>query len=395
MRISQMKQRENFDDILIETLSRGWSEQFGHSVELFLGSASAPGDAQSWRLQPLLSMYCAPEPTREAREFLRDSFRFSPFFWRIIPQWILGTAATTRLGLRFGGQQGFGVTPAIENADAMVLLPGNQRIRVFDFARARVRTFLKAGFDNRTMQTEIGIRSQVGPFTPIVAHDPGFTWFEEPILAGYDLTRCPPWFSKKRLVSRAFSALENWAERSSKTVAASTYIESLVDKIETAIDAIKKRFSFAQGDFLHRTVEALMVYAQAAEEIVVQGSHGDFQPGNIRVNPTGKKVWLLDWEHAGRRSEHYDRVVFGLKTRASHGLAARAESFVEGDDADGLFAAFPSSQAWRRSQLAVVLIEDLLWYLAESLTGPTRDISQGLSSYLDELRRLMPRLATI
>src|SRR5690554_6299397 len=258
MRISQMKQREDFDEILVETLSRGWSEQFGHPVELSLKKPTATRDAQNWRLQPLLSMYCALSPTRKARHFLRDSFRFSPFFWRILPQWFLGTAATTSLGLYVGGQQGFWVTPQVENAESMVLLPGNQRIRVFDFSRGRVRTFLKVGFENGTMQTEIGMRAQDGPFTPILEFDADFTWFEEPILAGYDLTRCPPWFPKKRLIRKAFSALDNWAAKSSEVFIASDYLKLLSDRIDVASDAVNARFRFSQYDFLREIVEELL-----------------------------------------------------------------------------------------------------------------------------------------
>lgn len=395
MRISQMKEREDFDEILVETLAIGWSEQFGHPVELSLSPSSSSRDAQEWRLQPLLSMYCAANPTIEAREFLRDSFRFTPFFWRILPQWILGTAATTRVGLNIGSQQGFWVVPEVENADSMVLLPGNQRIRVFDFSRGRVRTFLKVGFEKATMQTEIGIRAQDGPFTPILDYGADYTWFEEPILAGYDLTRCPPWFRKKPVIHKAFSELERWAEKSSVTLDSAEYLKSLTARVRVACDAVNERFSFAQCDFLLEVVEALVVYAGVAREVIIRGSHGDFQPGNIRVDPAGKKVWLLDWEHSAPRSQYYDRIVFGLRTRASHGLAARAISFVKSTNTSWLFDAFPNSASWRTSQLAVVLIEDLLWYLSESLTGPTRDISQGLSSYLDELRILRPRLAAI
>src|SRR5690554_6172992 len=105
MRISQMKARENFDEILVNTLARGWSQQFNRTVEVHLKDAdSLDSQYQAWHLHPLLSMFCSNEPTDGVRRFLRDSFRVSPIFWRVVPRWILGTAATTSLGLRLGGK---------------------------------------------------------------------------------------------------------------------------------------------------------------------------------------------------------------------------------------------------------------------------------------------------
>jgi hypothetical protein len=393
MRISQMKIREDFDRILVDTLSRGWSEQFGARIRVSLG-ADEPG--QHWALHPLLSAYCTHDANAQVRDFLRKSFRFTPVLWRLLPQWLLGTAMTTSAGMNLGARSGFHVRPAIDQASAMAVIPGNQRIRVFDFSRDRVRTLLKAGFDDDALRAEIEVRTQrEGPFPAIVAHAGDCSWFEEPIMEGYDLVRCPPWFPKKTLFRRALDLLEAWSLRETREVDASTYVEDLICQLEEATDGVCERFEFDRRRQLLETVEVLGDLASRADTFVLSNTHGDWQPGNIRVDLQADQIWILDWEHAGMRSRYYDRLVYGLQTRSGLGLAGRLMEFVSAANDQWLFAPMYSEPSWRCIRLCLFLLEDLLWFLSESLAGPTLKVSQGLTIYLDELDSLGPQLAQL
>jgi hypothetical protein len=113
--------------------------------------------------------------------------------------------------------------------------------------------------------------------------------------------------------------------------------------------------------------------------IELSQSHGDFQAGNIMVSHKNADVTLIDWEHSAERTHLYDRMVNGLKSRASKGLAERVRNALQRD----LPGVRVNGQA-----MALFLLEDLAWFLRESLTGPFTMASEGLVQYRREVESL-------
>src|SRR5690554_7603738 len=129
MRISEMRKREPFDRILVETLTRGWSEQFNRHTEVKPFCDTDEG--QHWSYHPLLSAFVVPEVNRTVRQFLKNSFRYTPVRHRVIPQWVLGTVLGSRIGLQLARQPGFTLSEPFADAASMAVVPGNQRVRIF------------------------------------------------------------------------------------------------------------------------------------------------------------------------------------------------------------------------------------------------------------------------
>ncbi len=177
MRISELRQREAFDSVLCETLSRGWTEQYGHDVSVSVTGTSG----QVWRAQPLLSAVFTSDLHERGRQFLRDFFRHTRTRSRIVPQWIAGTIMTTAVGLRASSRAFLRVTPPLVDAGNLVIIPGNHRVRVFDFGHGTVRTLLKPGRDRQRIATEVQIRGQRtdGPFLPVHRWSSDHLWMEE------------------------------------------------------------------------------------------------------------------------------------------------------------------------------------------------------------------------
>lgn len=375
MRIAEMREREDFGGVLAKTLEQAWSRTTGTPTTVTL---EARGVGQRWAVQPLLSAYYTHRLGLPGRRFLRDSFRISPSLVRLGPQFILGTALATRTGLALTSSHGFRVTPAIAGDEDKVVMPGNRRLRIFDFARGECLVVTKAGFDTQAMAREIAARSggPGGPFAPIAAHATDQSWFTEAILEGYALPRCPPWFDREGLARLAKSRLAAWSRQSSERVDAGAYAASLAKAIRVALVEV------GAGAAVERSLGALVESARTLGELAVANTHGDFQPGNIMVTAGGMDVTIIDWEHAARRASFYDAVVFDARARAGAGLAARLLATMARSNG-------PLPEP-RRAALAMFALEDLRFVMEESQLF--RRLSAGACAWIEALPALVPAL---
>lgn len=379
MRIDELLEREPFAEILCETLRRGWSTQHGTTFDV------RPGDAvgQEWRMQPLLNAFCTRDVSAAPRQFLRDGFRTTPVARRAPAQWMLGTMLATPLGLRMTERPGFTVAPALPGAGHLLVVPGNRRVRVFDFSTGLVRVMGKPGYGAECIATEVALRTAGNAplCPPLTAAGGDSSWFEERILDGYALPRCPRSLNPARAAASASTALTRWSAATRRAVDANAHIDALEQDLNTALALLASRFPDAMKSQRLQWLPALAKAARSVPRHVVAASHGDFQPGNIIVSRDGSRVWIIDWEHAGARTESYDAYVLTLRSRSSCGLAARLRDAVARRDQ---VLPFADASAWR-AQLACWILEDLKWFASESLQAPLVAPSAGFMQYLSEL----------
>jgi len=158
MRINELKKRESYGEIFCRTLQDGFLKKRGasHNFTLDYGCGE-----QNWLLDPLQNVYYSPHLNLDVRRYIRKAFYFSPIFWRTPLQWALGKMAFSRFGVYPFGRQGFSVSPPIENAEDLLIMPGNRRVRLFDFSRHTITAFLKSGFLRDAIQNEIRARDHL------------------------------------------------------------------------------------------------------------------------------------------------------------------------------------------------------------------------------------------
>ncbi|MGM0574762.1 MAG: phosphotransferase [Myxococcota bacterium] len=387
MNVREMRRREDIDTVLRATLQRGWSRQHG---DVRLGAPDEPG--QRWSYLPLVGAFAVADVGRVGRRWLRDNIRHTPFRRRAIPQWIVGTAITSRPVLRRVAQPAFTVRPALPRPHDLVVVPGNQRVRIFDFGSGRSRVLLKEGFDAGTMRNEIAVRGDgaAGPFPPIVAHGGDGAWFEEPLVDGWAVPRCPPGVDRAARTREALRRLDRWTRSATRQVAASEHAADVHALARALAAEVGARYGRDMED-VEALLDRLTVEASRTRTIRLARTHGDFQAGNLLVPRSGGPVMILDWEHAGERTRWYDVLVLGLGIRFAAGRSARLRAFVLGDDVPEGLPPEAEDPAWRRLHVAWLLLEDLVFHLAQGLTGPYRDVPD-LRAHLAELRSLGPRL---
>lgn len=355
MRLSELRDREPFDAIVRSTLASDWSCIAGQQVRV---DPTAQIDGQVWVENRILSAFHTRDASREVRSFMRDLYRFTPARLRALPQFVAATIASSSVAARHLTRPAFWVTPPSLAAARLLIVPGNERIRIFDFERQRARVVLKHGRDTSGTKAELALRAVAAPqWLKIEASDPDGLWFEEPLLHGYTLPRCPPWYARDRLRSDADELLSELHQRTASTSPARIYAEQLGVALPTAVD--------------ERLRDALLLEATRAGDIELVRSHGDYQAGNVFVERSTRRVVLIDWEYSGQRQRGFDALVLQLDSRHPIGLAARLIAFVEHGSATSLLGPGFETRAGRRSLCCLFLLEELAWASHRRRTDPS------------------------
>lgn len=382
MRVAQMREREDFEAHLVRTLARGWSEQYER--EILVSSESIEGGI-SFRTHKLLGAFYTRRLDVRGREFLRRSLRFTPRRRRLLAQWVATDLVGHWIGLKALSDPAFWVSPALPNPEQLLVVAGNQRIRIFDFARMRARVLLKEGFHKATMEREITLRTSgvQGPFHKIHAFGPEHSFFEEELLEGWDLNRVPPWLNRKKLQKSAKKLLLRWLERTRVSADRDGYLDDVAARFRKASQEVSDRFGpvFPQGE---RWLELLRARAgDLPTSISLAQTHGDFQWGNVFLERKISRISLIDWEHHGQRSFHYDFFTEALGARRGVGIARRIVAYLEGKTLRSPIDCIGGGK--RVALLALFLLENLIFFLEESVAGPTLAPSKGLLATIDEL----------
>ena len=328
MELHEIRKQEPLEETLRATLEPGLRAMYGRPFDITLAPKA---DAQPWLVQPRLSAFFTKDASREVRKFMTDRFRFTPVTMRVPFQWAYGTALGSRPAIR-RSRPAFHVDPPLPGAGDVLVIPGSRRVRVFDFGSGKTRSLLKSGFRKDAIAAEVAVRSEEGPFVPVTATDPRGDWFEEDIIPGYPLPRCPPWWDRSGIERTAIEILRDWHATHAEETDAAQYAGTLVDGARAALATIAEKHPQSLTAPDPGRLEELAATAARAGTVTVTTTHGDFQPGNIHVAFDGRRPVLIDWEYTGRRSAAYDLVTYGLKVRYSAGVGARLTRWLETGD---------------------------------------------------------------
>lgn len=389
MRVPEMKAREDFEGHLHATLAQGWSRELGQPVSV---SPTPVSGSVPFLTHRLLGGFFTKNLCPRGGQFLRDAMRFTPRRHRLLAQWAATELTGRGPGMTLLSQPAFWVRGPVPTPENLLIVAGNQRLRLFDFHRMRARVWLKDGFSPRTMVREISLRSgpTPGPFRPLLAWDDGGSFFEEDLLDGWDLNRIPPWLPRKRLQTQARKTLLRWLERTQEAVDTDAYLDELKPRFHQSLQTLRQRF----GPVFQPAEDWCNALANCTQRlkcpVLLAQTHGDFQWGNVFYERSTGEVVLIDWEHNGRRSFHFDFFTEALDARSSRRLAQRVRDFLGGDLFAGPLAQIAPPH--RQPLLALFLLETLIFFMEESLTGPTRAPSAGLLAFIDACAAFGPGL---
>ena len=249
------------------------------------------------------------------------------------------------------------------------IVPQNRSIRFYNYETMEVDCIIKSGFTSKYFDNQAQFRSSYHYdfLNPILAKGEG--WFREPVLTGHPLVRttCKTMFENG--MKQAFDYLRILANDTFEWTSTRKYVASLKEDAlqKTALAKDKKKIHEVSAT-LHLLDIADYLSTCLDDMIPTCISHGDFQAGNIWVEPDGRTL-LYDWETAGRRSVWYDSATLSYSLRRAYGW----ETMLNSTDMEGLMRCVPNGfdvKVERRGVLGVLLMEDILFYLDDMLELP-------------------------
>ena len=157
------------------------------------------------------------------------------------------------------------------------------------------------------------------------------------------------------------------AQDSLRLIKSGEYIDSLRTHILDLLNlALKKKKITKEQEtrqILKFAVQEALLFPKEVPTVL---SHGDFQSGNIWVDQQ-EKVWIYDWETAGRRSLWYDTCVLAYSLRRHYGW----KDFLETGNLTQIQSCDKEySCEDNRGIKGIVLLEDLIFYLEDMLELP-------------------------
>ena len=198
MRLSLLLPREPFPVIFEQTLSRFLLSWTGKPYEIRWypkRPRSAPHcrSGEFWLVNIYLNAIFIPRADPAIFDPVKQEFSRSLVWWRRWPQRLYVNMATSPLMAKWLAHAGVSLTPALPQAELMLIVPGNHKIRLLDYGEKTVYAIRKSGFPANFLEREIEVRRQAEelglpvPHVKTVAGDGA--WLSEEYVSGTPVNR--------------------------------------------------------------------------------------------------------------------------------------------------------------------------------------------------------------
>jgi hypothetical protein len=312
-------------------------------------------------------------------------------------------AATAPLTRNALAEHDIHIEPDIPNASQLLIIGGNTRLKIFDYASQQVTTVLKQGFDKKFIFRDIEVRHR-HPWLPAPeigdVLDSGQAYVE-PLIHGTVADRLRNRATAAMALQSAIESIIHLESASFRSIPSMEWLSKTVEACKNPAFGPQK----GREQTVERTIAMLELLesrftnlaADALPLIGVAESHGDLQPGNVVVSNEG--VSLIDWERTDERIAGYDCMTLALDSRRRiDGLVARISELAEGRlgtpgaEHARLRLAHGGDRRRTGALIAAYLLEELRFHLEECTAGPLYGPTRGLSALLHELEQEAQRL---
>jgi hypothetical protein len=280
------------------------------------------------------------------------------------------------------------------------ILPGNHSIRIVNLDLKQCLVIAK-DYNSSKLDNAVSARLTYPdlPGPKIIDFNLLEGWYSEERIFGLPLDRIGNQEKVRNSLLAAKIFLSEMYADTLTLVKADTWMISRYKDIDIAIDSLPKCFQESDIASIRAVKARLTIFSEMmidAEYLVsVALTHGDLQNANLLVpsDDKSKDVYIIDWEHAGKRCSHYDWFVYGLHSRSSEGLAARIKFILHCTDATRSkldwhdFSANTSSEV--TTLLLLFLIDEFVFKLVDTSLPNLNNIPVSFLNFIKEIGLIM------
>ncbi len=295
MKISTMLEREDFYSILQKTLERNATCLGFTSKHIQVGTRK---EGYTLFINPKLNAIMSASPAPTVIDFLKTEYNVGGSIHRQIAVKAYLWMATTFVR-RFSSS---GIKLSYRNdLNNLLIYPCNKKIRLFDFEHGIVYTVLKDGFPDTYIKREMAFRMEnANYFIPSILEAKSNSYSER-IIQGSPLARINEISFVENCKKKAYELVLSLSTQE-KFINAQNYIKHLAQECDKAL--LQKPTYL--DDTTVREIFNYIVAQTPNENIPLQLSHGDLQPGNIWIDDERNRLIIIDWETVKERSPFYD-----------------------------------------------------------------------------------------
>ena len=398
MRLDLLLEREPFDRVFVDTISRFLNERYGWSGNIQWINAGLMAPTNALRANSKLNVIYPQNIKRNRLRELTAEYAYHPNLIRRLLQglfvkwairWPFELLTTTAVIV---------IDPWPVEIDDWCIIPGNHSLRIVELDSGRCHVVAKSGFDQGFIANEISFRNRFTYITsPALysADDDCSGYIEERIVA-LPWNRLSDIQVKNEILSKAQALLSTLYRETVQRYDLMEWTDGVRDQIEGALRQLPPVYDESDLVRIREVVSSLYkrIEATSSKTVDTVMSHGDFQPANILISPgqNTEQLFLIDFEYSGQRSYFYDSLVFTTQCRHPHGLSERVQLIMSGDFSDLPDWTWCSEEVesamLEQWMIALFLLEDLLLRLEELRIPGLKSKSYGLNQFFVEVEKI-------
>ena len=396
MKLENLIQREKFPDIFCATLGKYLQQTSSWSGEVVWGCHGSNNDLNFLVNAKLNLIYPVFTPQKDLIP-LATEYAFHSNFIKRWAQNAYIFLALHPLLRRFFSSFKLHITDKSSLISNLCILPGNHTIRIISLDESECVVITKEGFGGEKLKNAASTRLSYPelPGPKVLFFENSVNWYVEERIFGLPIDRC----ANQREIDKALKAakvfLRNMYNSTTSSVVAADYLKLKYTEIDDAINSLPE--CYQQSDIMEIIKIKTDLFDIATTVIkhdaliLTSHTHGDFQDANILVptNSDTREVYIIDWEYADVRCQHYDWFVYGLKSRSPKDLSGRINELMSDNDQSSDRIDWCELSGINSEELRVLvylfLIEELLFRLDDTNTPNLSKKSEGFLLFIYEL----------
>lgn len=314
MKIELLLEREPFWEILFNTLDSYYQNIDGKKRNFTLKNKRTKDlfNKDILLVNSKLNIIFNPYVNKNIFSQTKKEFSYHP---NILKRWVqtayVNLAITFPFSIIFANHI-LEIDSFIPHSNDILILGGNNRLRIIDLQSNLMIVILKNGFNRYFFENEILLRKNLLnlDIPKLISSNSTNSFFTEEIISGTPINRLHNNQLSEKALKQAISNIQKMYNQTIKTITLSQYVSQLQNEVNILI---KNDIFSSISDRVKKLSNQILSFKKNGKTIDLAMTHGDFQDANILLDKDN--IWLIDWENAKKRSINYDTLTYVLNAR--------------------------------------------------------------------------------